>query len=493
MCDYSRDDPSIVWVAAGDGNGGKGTWDEPFSNPGRALRMLGPGKTLLFRSGTYRADLTLQTSGAPRYPLRIGAWDDGGEVRFVGSSWHFYDVSDVIVSDITLEDAPRNALSIIGRCRRNRFARMRFLNYGTTGKTSCAVFFGGSNAQCNIVENSLFSRRIPAPEAEGKDVEHVSVGLMISEGDWEQGLPNRDHILRNNRFVNCVYGILVGSHNETTGEYGHVVEENTIENAVLDGIHAKCGDTIIRRNTIRHCGRNSVALHAGSGSLVADNRIVGGKTGIEIRGSAHTVQGNCIIDCRREAIKVPGPKVPDMAAAINACVENNTVVASDNGTRGDPPVTGLRGERGSSCIVRKNLFYGTRRPCVFETTGGEIAGESRSPEAWLVDDNILSGTENSCEGFRRRDVAFVDRKGHNYGNDSGYGAGPWVSAPSPATDPSHWQSYGMRDFDPGALEEEEARRRDESAHSLIREVDKEEMLRRSFFFDKSRKNPPLPE
>ena len=300
---FDKNAPSILWVSPA-GSHGDGTFDRPFGAIERALEIVKPGTTVVLKRGVYPGDVTFDISGTLHEPIRLVA-DGGAGVEALGACWFFYDVSDIIVSGITFKEAPFGAISVIGRCRRNRFDNLRFVKCGTSGKTSCTLFFGGSGSNCTMVENCRFEH---APQRKGAapDPSAMAIGLMVGDGDAAAGEPCTDHVFRKNIFVNYDYGILVGAGETPAGHYGHIVEYNAVEACGVEGIMVKCSDTLVRGNRVERCPGTGIAVGAGKGSMVDSNRIVDCGHGIMVNGVGHTVTGNCIVHCRSEAIGICG-------------------------------------------------------------------------------------------------------------------------------------------------------------------------------------------
>ncbi len=99
---YSRDNPDVLWVRSGAGSEGRGSFDEPFGRISTALERVKPGETIVLQSGIYTGNVTIQVSGAKDRPIRI-VGENGTPARITGAAWFFYDVSDLIVEDLTFD------------------------------------------------------------------------------------------------------------------------------------------------------------------------------------------------------------------------------------------------------------------------------------------------------------------------------------------------------------------------------------------------------
>jgi hypothetical protein len=469
---FDRNDPSILWVANADRDGGQGTFESPFSSPERALAVAQPGRTVVLRPGVYDRSVTFEISGSPHKPVVVAA-EDPFSVEVRGVCWFFYDVCDCIVTGLTFKDAPMGALAMIGACSRNRLDNIRFINCGASEKSSCALFFGGSGGSCNVVENCRFEHEPAAPRCE-RPAGVMSVGLMVSEGDSDHGAPITDHVFRRNAFINCDYGICIGAGDAPDGQYGHIVEYNTIVNPGIEGILVKCGDTQVRGNLVQGSPRNSISIAAGKNSVIEANRIIDCASGIGVSGDGHTVSNNCLIRCRAHAVDARGPseggKVP---AATNLFIEDNTCIACGtppNGGAADAParIAGIRIDPGASCIIRHNLFFGPGVPYV---SGGGGAGV-------LVKDNAAAGGCETRPGVAAAEVAFKEPARDDYTNDSGFGASGWMLRPE-AIDPrideiDEKDDYRAVNFDEGD---------DEISNSGVAETEEFESFMERFYLE----------
>jgi hypothetical protein len=477
-----KSDPRFIWVTAGESDGGDGSHANPYDSVSLAVDCAHPGQIVVLKGGSYHGDVTIQKGGTIDKPVRIIP-EEGARVECVASCWFFYDVSDVICSGIEFRDSPGMALSVVGKCMRNRFERLRFTNCSMKKESACTFFFGGSGQSCNTVESCSFER---TPDAAGK---HASVGLMITEGDFQEGDPNRNLIVSKNIFSRYGYGIIVGSQDSTAGQYGHQVVYNTFDGCASEGIMVKCGDTLVKGNVVRGCGRHSISIAAGTGSIVEDNRIVDCGYGIRVAGTAHSVSNNCIVRCREASLGVLSSISPETASATNILIERNTFVGK--GDRKDS--CGIRIEPSTTCIVRGNLFHDTAMPIdatVSEKANGPDAATAPAVDGkhCLISDNIVSGGCGTAGGCTPAQVAFRSAALDNYMNDSGYGAIGWMLSPE-AYDPGPEmfdEALAPCVVEEGAEPEDEAP--PEPAETVVEGGDgddeaPDELAARSFFFD----------
>ncbi|MCL2182435.1 MAG: right-handed parallel beta-helix repeat-containing protein [Chitinispirillia bacterium] len=288
---FDTDDPRNIWVSADAADDGLGTHESPFSEVSSALKKAAPGQTVILMPGNYGGDLTIDTSGEEKAPVYITAQAPGEAVVDRGC-WYFYDASDLVVSGLTFKNARHGAVSVMGKCLRNRFHGIKFIDCGTdSGKASCTFYFGGAGGRFNIVEDCEFSRAGIANK-DNVSTENTAVGLMISDGG--ENAPLTNHIIRNNKFCGYDRAIIAGSDSGAEFESGHCVDLNRISGCAGEGIVIKCADVQARGNEIRDCGGTAIVLDGGEGSEVEGNLISGCGGGIMAGGISHTITGNHI-------------------------------------------------------------------------------------------------------------------------------------------------------------------------------------------------------
>ncbi|NLP01077.1 MAG: hypothetical protein GX089_01140 [Fibrobacter sp.] len=424
---FDKKDPGNIWVSPGfiDGNG---TWEKPYSTIKQALDRVKPGNTIILREGIYSGDLTIQVSGSASAPIRILPYEKG-TVEIHESCWFFYDTSDLIISGLTFKNSPSGAISVIGKCRRNRFDSLTFICCGSADRSSCTLFFGGSGGEFNIVEGCVFNRR-EIKRLKPITPENTSIGLMISEGDCD-GSKLRNHVLRRNHIINYDHGILVGSSDSSNNLYGHIVENNTIEECGSGAIAVKCGDTQVKGNLVFNCKSKSISLRAGTGSVVENNRIIDCGSGITVNGSGHTVANNCIVRCGEEAVKVCATDGKSIAAS-NILIEHNTFVdCGSKETKSKPRIAGITIEPSTTCAVQRNLIHGqgealhiVKSVCYIEDLQKK---EISTPAQYVVQDNAASGNCKTSDGFTVVEADFASPEAGNFENTTSYGASGWVT------------------------------------------------------------------
>ncbi len=477
-----KHDEKYIWVAPEFSGEQLGTFEQPMAGVAPALSRVRPGQTIILKSGEYRGDITIQQCGTMDRPVHITAEHPGGAV-IVGSCWYLYDVSDVAISKLTFRDAPGGAISVVGACRRNSFRELLFENCSRAKRPSCTLFFGGSGAQCNMVENCTF-RHDTAEELDGCDVEHATVAVMVAEGDQDGQPANADFVVRCNEFVNYGYGVIVGAGDGSRGLYGHVVEFNALDNCGGDALRIKCGDTTVRGNRVNRAGGSAVAVLAGAASTVVGNRIVDCGNGVRLCGEAHTVASNLFARCRAQAVHVAGDYRSDLRAGSAALIEYNTIVDCGGAQEGD--ISGVLNDPGTSCVVERNLFFGPGKP--YRHTGDTEACAAGGALPSFFSDNAAGGPAPDAPGCRRVDVLFARRDSDDFSNDSEYGADGWVLTNGAWPPPEADQTDSALDYraevsanaaDAGLISDE--------VEQLIDDIDREQLFKQGFLF------PDLPD
>ena len=418
---YAHDDPNILWVAPACDGKSTGTFEAPFTDINVAINKAKEGNTIVLMAGDYYDNVSVQNSGTITRPIRIVA-DNGAEGAVCcHSSWYFYDVSDLVVSGITYSHISHHAIAVIGACKRNSFTNLNFINCGIDNKAACTFFFGGSGAQCNVVEDCVF-------EIDQKhfsdNVIDTPIGLMISDGDTEdESEPNKNHVFRRNSFSYYGCAIVVGTHGTQVTSYSHIVEHNVIRYCQCDGIRVKCGDTIIRGNVITNCQKSGVSIVYGNLDSICNNRLIDCETGIFVAGIDCTITNNCIIRSTQQAISVSVKSNGDQHLHSNTIIELNTCVNNGKKSTADSKSSILL-ETDSNCVIRRNIFDGAGKPYIIHP--GEES-EKYEKRTQFIEDNIISGGCSPAEGCSEQYIEFVARKEDNYSNNSGYGASGWMA------------------------------------------------------------------
>jgi hypothetical protein len=414
-----------LWVAPQGGTEQRGTLEQPFDDIRKALKLVEPGQTIALLAGEYPGEVTVEVSGSREHPIRIIAAEPGS-VHITRGCWFFYDVSDVIVEGLAFRDTTLGALCIMGTCERNSFSRLTFVDCGYGDDSSCTLFFGGSGNMCNVVEQCRFERSRPAKAAHSP-LDKVAIALMVAQGDADGGAPNRNLLLRSNRFINYGVGVVLGSSDRGEELYGHVVEGNVFEGCG-EGIVVRCGDSDIRNNLFNAIATNAINVLAGSSSLIQFNRMQNCKNGIHVCGDAHTISDNCIVNAAVKGVHVGGCLREGIAAAAGVYIERNTVVST--APQQSAGSVAIRIDPGTSCIIQRNLVASTApvyeffeqldSPDLTDEGIGAVRGVAH------IVDNLAVEAAVVPEGFSHAEVAFAAAAALDFDNQSGYGATGWV-------------------------------------------------------------------
>jgi len=419
-----------IWVSPTGSESPTGSYENPYADLTAAFRKVTPGQRVVLKDGEYQGNVTFEKSGTTEYPIRLSAENPGKSVIYQ-SSWYFYDTSDLIVEGLVFKESPHGAVSVIGKCERNCFRNIAFIECGKKKDTACTLYFGGSSGRCNVIENCSFYReKQDMPEV--CTVDNASIAVMIAEGDNASavgGARNEFYQIRGCRFTHYGYAVLLGSSDANASQYGHLIEENIIEHCI-EGITVKCGDTRIRRNKLNNVTHTAISVIAGESSEVTGNRITDCKNGIVVCGRGQTIKQNCIIHPQGNALHVSGQYSLDILPASNVFFENNTIIDTPRGAGQAGEVVNIRIDPGTSCIIEKNLVDSVRQP--YQTyqeieylDGSNKISISDTAKSFIVD-NISTGSCESNEGFSTTTVTFQDPEKGNYSTESDYGAGGWA-------------------------------------------------------------------
>jgi len=416
-----RDDQNFFWVSPEVADG-DGTFEQPFCSIESAMEKVEAGQTIVLMNGLYDGDVTIQISGTIDKPIKIIS-DDNADVEIIKGCWFLYDTSDLIISGITFKDSPHGAISVIGACQRNRFENIRFIDCGTSQKETCTLYFGGSGAECNIVENCQFTRSESVRAQSG-----TSVALMVSDGDKGVSSPIKHHLLRKNSFSGYSHAIIAGSENAGSTLYGHIVEYNTVIDCSSDGILVKCSDTQVHCNLIRNCRGSGIRIASGVSSCIEENRIEKCICGISVNGTGHAVVNNCIVNPDKSGIIACSThdtvSESESEAATNLFIENNTFVNTSPEKTG---LTCIELENDTTTFISKNLLYGFDIPCHSVRQIPKSANLSHEHHA--ISENATSGLTSSLSGFIFKNTVFMNSDNGDFENTSGFGAQGWVLKP----------------------------------------------------------------
>ncbi|MBN1982272.1 MAG: right-handed parallel beta-helix repeat-containing protein [Chitinivibrionales bacterium] len=415
MSFYERDE---VWVSPleelQNTNLGDGSSESPFSTITEALKTVHPGSTIVLQRGNYSETVTINQSGTIDFPITIRSYRPDADDVICGASWYLYDASDIIMTGITFKNTQFQAISVIGACQRNNFNGLHFIDCGTDPRAQCTLFFGGSDGRCTVVEKCGFHITTPSFNND----KQYPVGIMITEGcSSDEGKPNTNHIFRNNTFFNYGCAIIIGTSDAIIGSFSHIVENNLIQHCSGDGIRVKCGDTIVRGNRMIDCRGNGIAIITGNSDAIYDNRIENCSVGIRICGYDCTVANNCIIRSGQRAIIVAGRSMQPYRGATTL-IEHNSCINSNAHSQTDKQSM-LFLDTDSSCVVRKNLFYGSGVP--YASTDLSDSVDQELCHHYIID-NVMSEHELILDGCEAKNVVFTDILTDNYTTDCGWGA-----------------------------------------------------------------------
>lgn len=419
---YAHDDPKIIWVAMSSSDKEKGTFNAPFTSIAKAVSKAQPGCTVVLKSGVYHENVSIHTSGTMLQPIRIVPEDSAGSEVCCTGSWFFYDVSDLIIANVTFRETEHQAVSVIGMCERNNFRSLNFINCGIDKAAPCTFFFGGSGASCNVVEECTFTIDKNRVGLQSVD---LPIALMISEGDTEQNAaPNTNHVFRRNRIENYGCAIVIGTQGVGGRQYSHIVENNIIQNCTGDGLRVKCSDTTIRGNVLQKCGKSGVSIIYGFTDRIFDNRIEDCSTGIHIGVYDCTVRNNCIVRSNHHAVHITSKTGNGSQCAGDTIIEQNTCINSGNAVESDNAVsTDIMLETDSFCIIQKNIFHGTSVPYHVKNNMN-IA--MRNDMVYAAE-NHMSGGCLPAKGCAESSIEFDNFLRDNFSNDSPYGASGWMA------------------------------------------------------------------
>jgi len=467
--DNYREDPTVIWVQSDKKEKGAGSHDDPYGTINHALDRVKPGMTIMLKGGVYYGDVSLQISGEINQPIRICAEPDA-DVRIMESCWYFYDVSDLIVEHLTFSGSAAASMSIVGASLRNSFRNLRFVNCSLKQDGACTLFFGGAGSTCNIIENCHFEQSHSTTNAK------FPIGIMVTEGDInKKEMLNTDHIFRKNSFKNYGCGIVLGSRGTEYNQFGHIAERNTINGCSHDGIRTRCSDTIIRSNDIRDCDHAAISIASGFGSIVENNRIHSGHRGIHVSGSGHTISNNCISYSKKNAIEIIHQHTLDQYenewdGNNGSCnfFELNTLISDDHDD--SSKITLMSISNLTINVVRKNIFSGNTTPYSFSFK------DSKSEGLTVIENNIVTDKTAESIGCRYENVDFKNTNELDFSTTSEFGAHGWVCDGN-----LDKRDQGDDEQRPNVDYEEPSEPDD--VDELIHEVDREELLRQTMFYN----------
>jgi hypothetical protein len=403
---FDKSSSLLLWVSP-DAIGGNGTFDNPFCDIESALKKAEPGTTIVLQSGNYDDDLTIQISGQIDKPIRITS-DENAAVTVNGGCWYLYDSSDIIIEKIHFVNARTSALSVTGNSARNIFTHLSFTNCGQTSKETCTVYFGGAGIENNMIAESTFTRDI-------KNSTNVSIAAMVSTSGHSSTNPVRQHIFKRNTIKGYTHAFIAGSSDKEEEFGGHFILENTISSCSSDAIIIKSSDSAVGNNLISDCPVSAVRIRSGQSATVFNNRIVNCGTGIAVNGSGQSINGNCIINSSKEAIRICDKTDDLTTAAENVIVMSNTFVNTSGS------IASITCELHTSSVIIENLFHG------YNVNQFDAYKKNKSIVMSIVS-NATTQDGFSGEEFTSVSPQFTSEKNCNFESPIEKGAHGWVAA-----------------------------------------------------------------
>jgi len=374
-----------IWVNPCAKDDGDGSFDFPYSKIQTAINEVSAGFTIVLLPGIYEENLTIRDlCGLPETPITIAALNRNGETVVSNAEWYFYSVKDFVIKGITFKKTLGSAISMVGESHRNSIKDCAFDECGETSE--CAVFFGGSGGDCNVVENCKFS----APQSSKN---HIAV--MISQNvDLEDDLIvcSKNVSVRFCGFENCITAIVAGSGDDVSFIPGaHEICDNLFENC-QNAIKLKTGAARICGNIFRS---NETAINHISGfeNEIFENRFENCRNAV-ICGEDATISGNLFVDSNISA------KGKSAKNSLSVLICENTFVSSEKELakvvicQEDLPL-----------FITKNIFYGCK------------TGENKN---FSTKDNICNFAEK-IDGFTFEKIEFYNRSDGDFSTNSNYG------------------------------------------------------------------------
>lgn len=402
---FDKSSSFILWVSP-DAIGGNGTFDDPFCDIESALKKAEPGSTIVLQSGNYDDDLTIQLSGRIDKPIRITS-DDNATVNVNGGCWYLYDSSDIIIDNIHFVNARTSALSVTGNSARNIFKRLSFTNCGQASKETCTVYFGGAGIENNMIAESIFTRDI-------QNNSNVSIAVMVSTSGHSSNNPVRQHIFKRNTINGYSHAFIAGSSDKEEEFGGHFILENSINGCASDAIIIKTSDSAVGNNLISDCPVCAVRIRSGQSVTVFNNRIVNCGTGISVNGSGQSINGNCIINSSKEAVRICDRQDDLTTAAQNLIVMSNTFI----NTTGN--FSSIAFEPHTSSVITENLFHG------YDVNHFNLYKNNASVITSIVS-NATTQDGFSGNDFTSVNVLFASESTLNFESPVEQGAHGWVA------------------------------------------------------------------
>lgn len=279
----ATDEPAPVARAAGAGGGPR--CDAIVTPGGRSIEAtlgrLAPGDTACLRGGTYREDVRVSSSGVTLRPYRAE------RVIVAGRLWIRADAADVTVRGLLLDGRNRGDLpspTING-------SGARFIGNDVTSFHTGICFIIGSDRYGRARDTLLRGNRIhDCGRLPPTNHDH---GVYVAYAD-------RTRIVDNVIFDNADRGIQLYPDADDTLIAGNVIDGNGV-GVIFSGAGRSASDRNVVRNNVIANSRVRADVESywppgaprGSGNLVVDNCVHGGREGtIDARGGGFVARDN---------------------------------------------------------------------------------------------------------------------------------------------------------------------------------------------------------
>jgi len=259
-----------------------------------------------------------------------------------------------------------------------------------------------------MIAESTFTRDI-------KDNTNVSIAAMVSTSGHSSNNPVRQHIFKRNTVKGYSHAFIAGSSDNDDEFGGHFILENCISGCSSDAIIIKSSDSAVGNNLINDCPVSAVKIRSGQSVTVHNNRIVNCGTGIVVNGSGQTINGNCIINSSKEAIRICNKQDDLTAAAENLIVMSNTFVNTTTGNN-----VSITCEPQTSSVIIENLFHG------YNVNQFDDYKKSESIVVSLVS-NATTQDGFSGKDFTSVAPGFISENALNFESSIEKGAHGWVA------------------------------------------------------------------
>lgn len=327
-----------------------GSRETPFTTVEQALTAATPGDTVQLISDDYPHNVNIEVSGTITAPIRLCS--ESGQC-VISNEWYMYDSSDIILTGFIFKNIPNQALSIIGNCERNSISHITFIDCGTSDKTPCTLFFGGVGLKDNIVEECNF--QISEEQRNSLQNNALPVGVILSNNNLNNNEPvNTHHVFRSNLFINYGEALVLGSHDNPTHEYFHLVENNIIQGTRDTAIKLRCGGSTIKDNMISGAGNIGISVLSGGMIEIQNNRIEFSQTSVHLENSDTIVSHNTFLKFHTCGVTISDGVNSDNSGLM--LIENNTFISNS------PENSSISPQSHRQTIIQKNIFADTHTP-----------------------------------------------------------------------------------------------------------------------------------